>query len=105
MNEILHANIFFFITGVAVIIFTALLCVALFHGIKVLRSLRRIIDRIEAGTEVIAEDIDNIRAYFSEEGFISRLIQTIMGTSRKNSTRERSRSRSKRNDLAINDEI
>jgi hypothetical protein len=82
MNEVLHANIFFFITGIAVIVFTALLCVALFHGIKVLKSLRRIMDRLERGTEVIAEDMQNVRSYFTEDGFVTRFVSGIMGGKR-----------------------
>ncbi len=79
MSEVLQANIFFFITGIAVIVFTALLCVALFHVIKVLKSLRRIMDRIEEGTEVIAEDMQNVRAYFTEDGFVRRFISSLLG--------------------------
>jgi len=82
MNEVLHANIFFFITGIAVIVFTALLCVALFHGIKVLQSLRRITDRIEKGTEIIAEDMQHVRAYFTEDGFVARFVASVMGTAK-----------------------
>jgi 5-bromo-4-chloroindolyl phosphate hydrolysis protein len=80
MNEILHANIFFFITGIAVIILSAILCVLLFHAIKVLQSMRRIMDRIEEGTEVIAEDLGNVRAYFSGEGLIRKIIAKFMGS-------------------------
>lgn len=79
MSEVLHADIFFFITGIAVIIFTALLSVALFHGIKVLKSLRRIMDRIDAGTEIIAEDMQQARAYITGDGFIKKLIMMMMG--------------------------
>ena len=80
MNEMLHANIFFFITGIAVIVFTTLLCVALFHFIKVLKSLRHIMERIEEGTEVIAEDMHHVREFFTQEGFIGRLITTLTGS-------------------------
>ena len=80
MNEVLHANVFFFITGIAVIVFTALLCVALFHGIKVLQSLRRIMERIESGTEAIAEDMQSVRTYFAGDGIIRRLIIKLIGT-------------------------
>lgn len=79
MNEVLHANIFFFITGIAVIVCTALLCVFLIHGIKVLKSLRRILDRFEAGTEVIAEDMHSMRMFFSEDGLLRRLVAKLMG--------------------------
>lgn len=106
MTEVLHANIFFFITGVAVIIFTALLCVALFHGIKVLRSLRRIMDRVEEGTETIAEEIQNVRAYLSEDGLLQRIFSTLIGRTRRTSTRESKTKKpdKKRTELTISHE-
>ncbi len=106
MSEVLHANIFFFITGIAVIVFTSLLCVALFHGIKVLKSLRRIMDRVEEGTEIIAEDMQNVRAYFSGDGIIRRLLMKFMGAGQKESSdnpRQRKYDK-KRSELKINDE-
>lgn len=87
MDEVLHANIFFFITGVAVIIFTALLCVALFHVIKVLKSLRRIMDRIEAGTEIIAEDMQHVREFFAQEGLFGKLLNSLTSPAKKMSAR------------------
>lgn len=103
MSEVLQANIFFFITGIAVIIFTALLCVALFHVIKVLKSLRRIMDRIEEGTEIIAEDMQSIHAYFTEEGFFPRLLGSLMG-SRHTGGRRGVRQEKKQTELKIKDE-
>lgn len=76
MSEVLHANIFFFITGIAVIVFTSLLCVALYHLIKIFTVIRRILDRVEAGTASIADDIENIRAYVMEESFFARFFRT-----------------------------
>jgi hypothetical protein len=80
MNEVLHANIFFFVTGIAVIVCTAILCVLLIHGIKLLKSVRRIIDRIDAETEEIAEDMQSVRAYFREGGILQRLFVKLVGT-------------------------
>ncbi len=80
MTEVLQANIFFLITGIAVIVFTFLLCIALYHVIRILKSLRRVMDRIEAGSEIIAEDMQSFRAYFTEEGLISRVIGSIFGS-------------------------
>ena len=105
MSEILHANIFFFITGIAVIICSALLCVALFHGIKALKTFRRIMDRIEAETESIAEDIGNVRAYFGGEGLLRRLISKLMGTSRDDGARGKKSTKRRTNELEIKDEI
>jgi hypothetical protein len=107
MSEVLHANIFFFITGIAVIVFSALLCVALFHIIKVLKSLRRIMDRIEEGTEVIAEDIQNVREYFTEGGFIGRFVSSLMGSSRGGASQKdhkAGKSERKKTELKIKDE-
>lgn len=105
MNEVLHADIFFFITGIAVIIFSTLLCIALFHGIKAMKSLRRILARIEEGTEVIAEDLGQIRAYFSEDGFVRRFIKSMMGMSsdapRKEGGTKTKKSEKKRTELEI----
>ncbi len=107
MNEVLHANIFFFITGIAVIVFSSLLCVALFHGIKAIKSLRRILDRVEEGTEVIAEDLQQMRAYFSDDGFVKRVIKSIMGVPQKTAPREdrqdTKRPTRKRTELEITD--
>lgn len=75
MSEILHANIFFFITGIAVIVFTLLMSVALFHLIKILKAIRRIVDRIEEGTATVAEDIEQLRTYVVEESFLSRFFK------------------------------
>jgi hypothetical protein len=75
MDEVLHANIFFFITGIAVIVFTFLLSIALYHFIKLIRTLRRIADRVEAGTETLAEDFENLRTYVTEESFFARFFR------------------------------
>lgn len=79
MTEVLQTNIFFLITGIAVIVFTFLLCIALYHVIRILKSLRRVMDRIEAGSEIIAEDMQNIRTYFTERSLFSRVIGGILG--------------------------
>ena len=44
-------------------------------------------DRIESGTEVIAEDLEHVRAYFAEEGLLRRLLSKLLGGSGKRATR------------------
>ena len=79
MNEVLHANIFFFITGIAVIVFTFLLSIALFHCIKILKTVRRIVDRVEEGTATIAEDLEHLRTYVTEESILARFFRAATG--------------------------
>lgn len=80
MNEVLHANIFFFITSVAVVAFTILLCILLYQVIKIARSIRRIVERVEAGSEVIAEDMEQLRSFVLEGSIISHIVQFFMGS-------------------------
>jgi hypothetical protein len=83
MNEVLLTNIFFVITGIAIIICAALVCIALFYVIKAVRTLRRILDTIEAGAEVIAEDMQQIRAFFTQEGLVGRMVSLLAGRKRR----------------------
>lgn len=80
MNEILHANIFFIIASVATVIFCILTCIILYQVIKIMRSLRSIIERIESASEVVAEDVSQVRALIANNGIISRMLQ-FMGAS------------------------
>lgn len=74
MTEILHANIFFFIASAATIVFSILLCVVMVLVIKILISVRAILARIEAGSDLIAEDIQAARDFVAGGGLISHLI-------------------------------
>lgn len=79
MNEVLHANIFFFIASVATVIFCILTCIILYQVIKITKSIRAIVERIEAGSEMIAEDIAHVRELVSNGGLMSRIMGFIFG--------------------------
>lgn len=95
MSEVLHANIFFFIASFGVIVFTLLVCIAMYHVIKILRSLRRMIERIEAGSEAIASDVVAVREYLAAKGsFFTQIISFFTGsTSQKPRKKHRGSSR------------
>ena len=79
MTEVLHANIFFVIASIATVLFTVLLCIALYHVIKIIKSIRRIVERVEEGSEVLAEDIEHIRSFVLEGSLISQIVRFFMG--------------------------
>lgn len=81
MSEILHANIFFFIASAATVIFSLLVCMAMYHVIKILKIFRVIMERIEAGSEMIAEDVAHIRGMVASGGVLSKLVGFIMSSS------------------------
>ena len=88
MTEVLHANIFFVITSVAVVLLTLMVCMLLYHVIKIIRSVRRIVERIETGSEVLAEEIVDLKAKLNPARIFQFILQYLPF--------DMSRSRSKR---------
>ena len=87
MSEMLQTNIFFMITSIAVVVFTLLLCIAVYHVIKILKSIRRIIQRVDEGSEVIAEDVSQLRAYVTEGSLVSQVMGFVFGATAKKASR------------------
>lgn len=79
MDEILQANIFFFIASVGVVLFILLVSIALYHVIKIIRSIRRIVERIEVGSEAVADDLRELRATLSPTRLLSLLLNLAGG--------------------------
>lgn len=79
MSEVLHANIFFFIASAATVIFCILTCIILYQVIKILGIIRTVMERIEAGSEMIAEDIAHVRELVSNGGLVSRVMGFVFG--------------------------
>ncbi len=87
MNEVLHANIFFFIASVATVVFCLFVCFILYHVYKIARSVRRMVERIEAGSELIAEDVAFVRNFM--KGGLARIIGIFAPTTRSRARRSR----------------
>lgn len=83
MTEVLQANVFFAITSIAVVAFTLLLCVALYYVIKILKAVKSIVDRIDAGSENLADDISYLRTYIAEGSLISQIVGLFLKSSRR----------------------
>lgn len=79
MNEILQANIFFLIASIATICFCVLISIILYQLIKIMQVIRAILTRVEEGSEVIAEDLTNLRSAIMDGGIVSRLIGLFFG--------------------------
>ena len=92
MSEVLQTNIFFFITGIAVIIFTLLLCILLYNLIRITTSVRKIMSRIEAGSESISEGLEQFKQYITERSPISTFLEILLrGRGSKADTTKRAR--------------
>lgn len=98
MGEILLTNIFFIITSVAVLVFTTFVCIILYQVIKIARTIRRIVDRVEEGSELIADEVSQLRTYVLEGSLVSQ----IMGFFLNPKSRRASRPKKKTSEV-IND--
>jgi hypothetical protein len=87
MSEVLHANIFFFIASVATVIFCLFVCFILYHVHKIAQSVRRIVERIEAGSELIADDVAFVRN--SMKGGLMRIVGMLASMPKSRSRRSR----------------
>lgn len=95
MSEILHANIFFFIASFGVVLFTIITCIILYHVLKMVIALRRLVERIEAGSEALAADMANVREYVADKSsFVAKLFNFFVG----NVSQPRRRARRRQSD-------
>jgi hypothetical protein len=88
MSEILQTNIFFVITSIAVVVFTIFVCVILYYVIRIMKSIRKIIDRVEESSGVIAEDVSQLREYVASGGLASQVMSFFLGKAPKASKRK-----------------
>ncbi|MDQ5911950.1 MAG: hypothetical protein QG568_163 [Patescibacteria group bacterium] len=68
MDTLIQADIFFFITSIAVIVLTLLLVVLVAYGVKIARTISSIANTIKEESENVIEDIADLRGKVKEEG-------------------------------------
>ncbi|MEK7641843.1 MAG: hypothetical protein AAB365_02505 [Patescibacteria group bacterium] len=61
MQTLIHADIFFFVTTIVVILFGIGAVIALVYIIKILALLKDIATTVKTGSGLIAEDIEELR--------------------------------------------
>lgn len=77
MNTLIHADIFFFVTTIAVIIFTILASIALYYLIGALKNFKRITKNLENRIDQAGDKISDEAEYIKNrlhESFIFNLI-------------------------------
>jgi hypothetical protein len=74
MNEVLLANLFFIITGSAVLVVGAFLCFVCYHIIKIVKMARVILKRVETSTELLVDDVHAFRDYLANGNIFGRIL-------------------------------
>lgn len=90
METLIHADIFFFITSIAVAVVTIALCIVAYFAYKAFRVLKEIGEVVRDEARLIKEDIDGARDTIrTNTKVISTIIKAVAGTGSKKKTTER----------------
>lgn len=78
-------NVFFVIASVAAVVFMIITSLILLQIYKIVRSVRHIVTKIEAGSDTLADDVAQFRTFIVRGNIVSKLISFVMsgGTSRR----------------------
>ncbi len=68
MDELLKANIFFFITSLAVLFVTGGVLILFYYLIPIVRDIRDIVRKIRNAGEAVEKDFETLRVNLKEEG-------------------------------------
>ncbi len=68
MNDISLVQLFFILTGIAVIIITVMLAIGLIYVIMFLRTIKEVARTAQRATELVSDDINDLREHLREKG-------------------------------------
>lgn len=83
MDEVLQANIFFYIASVAVVIFTLIVALVLFQIYKIIKLIRSILERIESASEIVSDDVAAVRRLIASQGLVASIIGFVLKANKK----------------------
>ena len=69
MNDISLVDIFFIITGSAVVIITVMVAIGLLYVISFIRTIKTVAKTAQRATELVSEDIAELRNNIKQRGF------------------------------------
>lgn len=89
MDSLTLTDLFFWLTGLAVILITALLTVALLYLIFFLRAIKKVARQAQRATELVSEDLAILKKSAKDHGFsIKSLIKFLLGIKAKQNKRK-----------------
>ena len=74
MADVMHADIFFFITSIATVVLTILLAIALYYAIRILHDVREVTEKIRKASNDLERDLDHLRNTVKGEGMRVKMI-------------------------------
>ncbi len=90
MNALTTADLFFIITGSAVIIITILLAIGILYVIMFVRTVKRVAHTAQKATELVSEDLADLRKNVKERGLsLGTVFGFVKALGRKKVTRKK----------------
>lgn len=78
MGDLVQADIFFFITSIAVVVFAAGFCVMLYFLIPLLRDARDMMAKVRAAAVEVEADFERLKDAAEEEGAKTKAIADVL---------------------------
>ncbi|MEI6864371.1 MAG: hypothetical protein WCK46_03375 [Candidatus Adlerbacteria bacterium] len=78
MTEVVHADIFFFIASAATVCVTALVLVALYYVVRIVRDVNKITTRLTKATAELEQDFEELRSQIKTEGVKVRAMADLV---------------------------
>jgi uncharacterized protein YoxC len=88
METLIHADIFFFVSTIALILISLGVIIAIIYVIKILHNIFHVSEKVKEGSDEILSDIHTLRADVKSQGF---RIQYVIGFIKRLFGRGRSR--------------
>ncbi len=80
MNDILHANIFFFISSVATVLLAVLVSVILFYVARIVRDVSEIVAKVNKASTDIEHDFQDLRSEIKHEAVkVRAIVDVVLG--------------------------
>lgn len=90
MESLTLTDLFFWLTGVAVIIVTVLLTVALVYLIFFLRTIKRVAQQAQRATQLVSEDLVELKKDIRNRGFsFKSIIKFLFGLKTKQNNKRK----------------
>ena len=90
MNEVLLANLFFIITGSAVLVVAGFACFLCYHLAKLVKMGRAILAHIETSTAPLIDDIKTLHDYVANGNIFGKILMMVVAALTHTSSRDTS---------------
>ncbi len=97
MDTLIHADVFFFVTTIAVVVITIALTVFIIYLVKVLNNVRKIAEAVNEETALLRRDIADIRSEVRKRGERAAgamdWLERLLGITKKSRSKKKQKTR------------